>query len=89
MALTPEATSCEGSDPAIVEVALAGRTYEVTIEQADQARLAPKQSPEQLAEAAFRFLLDREPPDAIMPSFGLMTIARYFPEFEETLPDYL
>ena len=32
-------------------------------------------------EQAFVFLLDREPPKAILPSFELMTIAMYFPEF--------
>lgn len=34
-----------------------------------------------IIEQAFVFLLDREPPKAILPSFELMTIAMYFPEF--------
>jgi hypothetical protein len=46
-------------------------------------------SPERLVEAAFRFLLDREPKEAILSSFDLSAIARYFPEFERELPGYL
>ena len=32
-------------------------------------------------ENAFYFLLERESPKEILPSFELMTIASYFPEF--------
>jgi hypothetical protein len=31
------------------------------------------------------FLLDREPPTAILPAFNLKEIASYFPEYEETV----
>ena len=34
---------------------------------------------------AFRFLLEREPNTAILASFDLTDINRYFPEFEEEL----
>ena len=45
--------------------------------------------PADVIEAAFRFLLDREPKEAILRSFDLTVIARYFPEFEQELPGYL
>ena len=40
-------------------------------------------------EAAFRFLLDREPKESILGRFDVMVIKRYFPEFERELPRYL
>lgn len=46
-------------------------------------------TPEQCVEAAFRFLLDREPKEAILNNFDVTVISRYFPEFEQTFPDYL
>jgi hypothetical protein len=44
---------------------------------------------EQLVEAAFRFLLDREPKESILGAFDVTVISRYFPEFEKELPRYL
>jgi hypothetical protein len=44
---------------------------------------------EQLVEAAFRFLLDREPKEAILGRFDVTVISRYFPEFERDLRRYL
>ncbi len=38
--------------------------------------------------AAFRFLLDREPKEAILSRFDITVISRYFPEFSKKLPDY-
>ena len=40
-------------------------------------------------EAAFRFLLDREPKDSILRRFDVTEISRYFPEFEREMPHYL
>ena len=42
-----------------------------------------------LVEAAFAFLLDREPKESILARFDLSVISRYFPEFERELPRYL
>ena len=50
---------------------------------------AGKCSPERVVEAAFRFLLDREPKEAILQRFDIMLISRYFPEFEAKLPSYI
>jgi len=44
---------------------------------------------EQCVEAAFRFLLDREPKESILGQFDVTVIVRYFPEFEHELPRYL
>ena len=46
-------------------------------------------APDGLIGAVFRFLLDREPKEAILSRFDISVVARYFPEFEARLPDYL
>ena len=46
-------------------------------------------TPEELAEASFRFLLEREPKESILRSFEMPVIARYFPEYERRIGDYL
>ena len=50
---------------------------------------AGKHTPERCLEAAFRFLLDREPKESILERFDVTVISRYFPEFERELPHYL
>jgi len=64
--------------------------HRVTMDRESCGRLgAGRQSPEQCVEAAFRFLLDREPKEQILPRFDIRVISRYFPEFEQELPKYL
>jgi hypothetical protein len=48
-----------------------------------------KYPPERCIDAAFRFLLDREPKESILGRFDVTLIARYFPTFERDLPTYL
>ena len=48
-----------------------------------------KHTPERCLEAAFQFLLDREPKESILGQFDVTVISRYFPEFERELPRYL
>jgi len=48
-----------------------------------------KQTPERFLDAAFRFLLDREPKESMLKRFDAAIIGRYFPEFERELPHYL
>jgi hypothetical protein len=48
-----------------------------------------KNTPERCVEAAFRFLLDREPKESILGHFDVTVISRYFPEFDRELPRYL
>jgi hypothetical protein len=64
--------------------------HQVTLAKADCARLTNgAHTPERCIEAAFRFLLDREPNHSILRRFDISVIASYFPEFERELPDYL
>lgn len=63
--------------------------HEATLSRAHLARLAPNASAESAIDAAFRFLLDREPKESILARFDVSVISRYFPQFETRLPDYL
>jgi hypothetical protein len=64
--------------------------HQVTMAQETYERLtAGKHARECFVEAAFRFLLDREPKEAILGRFDMTVISRYFPEFEQELPHYL
>ncbi|HKJ70529.1 MAG TPA: hypothetical protein VKA55_02100 [Gammaproteobacteria bacterium] len=63
--------------------------HRVTMSAQQKEQLCPDASPEACLEAAFRFLLDREPKEAILGKFDVMVIAKYFPEFEGKLGDYL
>jgi hypothetical protein len=82
------------SDPLEFEVVVregAGETrHHVTMSQETCARLtAGKATPERCIEAAFRFLLAREPKESILGRFDVTVISRYFTEFERELPRYL
>jgi hypothetical protein len=58
-------------------------THRVHVGPDDLARLARgAPAPAGLVKESFEFLLEREPPQSILRSFGLMEIGRYFPEFE-------
>jgi hypothetical protein len=79
-----------------------GNRYEVTVEEPgstsshlvsaaadDVTRLGGGADTEDLVEASFRFLLDREPKESILSSFDLSVIPRYFPDYESRIGDYL
>ena len=82
-----------GDDPLAFEVTIRaadGETrHRVTMSRADAMRLGQSANPERCVEAAFRFLLDREPKDSILARFDIAIIKRYFPEFEREFPRYL
>ena len=64
--------------------------HQVTMSRKTCERLTGgKHTPERLIEAAFFFLLDREPKESILGHFDVTIIVRYFPEFERELPKYL
>jgi len=64
--------------------------HQVTMSKADYGRLTNGACPpEQLVDAAFRFLLDREPKEAILSRFDISAISQYFPDFETKLPQYM
>ena len=60
----------------------AATTHEVTVGDEDRSRLAGDADVERLVEESFRFLLEREPREAILRRFELTVIGRYFPEYE-------
>lgn len=67
-----------------------GKTeHTVTVGKADKKALSPEGSAEELVDASFRFLLDREPKETILPHFNLMVIAKYFPEYRDEIKKYL
>jgi hypothetical protein len=82
-----------GDDPLTFDVVVREDDEEtrhrVTLAAAYFACLASGRSPERCIEAAFRFLLDREPAEAILRRFDVDIIPKYFPEFERELPRYL
>ena len=64
--------------------------HQVTMSARDYDRLSNGSCPpEHCVEAAFRFLLDREPKEAILLRFDVSVISRYFPDFETKLPRYI
>ena len=63
--------------------------HRVTLAADHHQRLCADKSPEECLEAAFRFLLDREPKEAILGKFDVSVISRYFPEFDSKLAEYL
>ncbi len=85
-------TRQSGDDPLVFDVAVAEPNgisrHRVTLARADLTRLAGAGAPERLIEAAFRFLLEREPKESIIARFDVSVISRYFPDFERELPRY-
>lgn len=56
--------------------------HDVTVSRADWERFGTGyRTPEELVEASFLFLLEREPKEQILPAFDLAQITRYFPSF--------
>lgn len=83
-----------GGDPLAFDVTIReGKSesrHHVTMSQAVFEKLTGgRHTAEECIEAAFRFLLDREPKEAILGRFDVTIISRYFPEFERDLADYL
>lgn len=64
--------------------------HQVTLKERDyQQLIAGKVDPERLVEESFKFLLEREPKEAILSRFDLTAIPRYFPEYEEEIKQRL
>jgi hypothetical protein len=88
-----EVNQTRDGDPMCFEVAVTDgdvtMRHEVTLSASEYERLARGIAPDGFVEAAFRFLLDREPKESILSRFDVKVIGSYFPEFEEKLPDYL
>jgi hypothetical protein len=63
--------------------------HEVAVWPSDVERYAPGATPEQLLEASFEFLLQREPKESILRRFELPAIERYFPEYPASIAGML
>lgn len=72
-----------GSDLYRVEVRDTESTtvHDVTVTPTDLANFGQGREARRLLEESFRFLLEREPKEAILPRFELPVIARYFPDY--------
>jgi hypothetical protein len=88
-----EVRQCNEGEPiefdVIVDEGGTSTRHRVTMSRADCDRLSGKHSPSACLEAAFRFLLDREPKESILRKFDVSDINGYFPDFEKELPSYL
>jgi hypothetical protein len=80
-----------GQDEWLVTVEAASTTrHRVRATAADVKRFGGgAAAAEQLLEASFRFLLEREPNTSILSSFDLPVIGRYFPEYQRGIGRYL
>jgi hypothetical protein len=72
-----------GSDLYRVEVREgdSSSVHDVTVTPADIASFGRGRPAQDLLEESFRFLLEREPKEAILPRFALPVIARYFSDY--------
>ena len=72
-----------GSDLYRVEIreGESNSVHDVTVTDGNLATFAEGHGPTKLLEESFRFLLEREPKEAILPRFELPVIARYFPDY--------
>lgn len=61
-------------------------SHRVTVRQEDYQRItAGKITQEELLKRSFEFLLEHESKESILPTFDLMVIARYFPNYEKEI----
>ena len=88
-----EVTHLGGEDPlefAVKVRAGKGETqHRVTLSADTLETLAKGTAPADFIRAAFEFLLEREPKEAILARFDVTLIGRYFPEFAEEIGNYL
>ena len=70
----------------VVEQNGTSTNHVVTVSDDDWQKLTDKMcSKELLLEKSFEFLLEREPKESILGAFGIMTIAKYFPEYPDEI----
>lgn len=87
---TIQVETIEETDPYTFQVTVqeggSQTRHQVTLKQSDYERLSGGEAdPAALVEESFRFLLEREPKEAILRSFNLTVIGRYFPEYEREI----
>ena len=64
--------------------------HQVTMSKSTYKKLTEgRVTPQRCVQAAFEFLLEREPKEAILGTFDITIISRYFPGFETEFGTYL
>ena len=63
--------------------------HRVRMSKAELDHLGQGRSAKEMIEESFRFLLEREPNTSILPSFAILLIGRYFPEYEPEIRERL
>lgn len=87
-------TQTKSDDPFEFTITLKGSggetQHEVTMTQSTYETLTGSQvSPETCVQAAFEFLLEREPQESILTSFDITVISTYYSDFETEFSGYL
>ena len=82
------------SDPMLFDVTIKeenGETYhKVTLlQETYHSIFGQSRDPKVCVEAAFKFLLEREPKEMIMSTFDITVISMYFPDFPGVIKNYL
>ena len=82
--MTEIEVSQAGGDEYVVEVREGGSStrHTVTVGEPARQRFGGDAPAERLLDESFRFLLEREPKEAILRRFEISVIGRYFPEYE-------
>ncbi len=88
-----EVSQTGGDDPlqfdVRVQVGAGESRHKVTLARATLEQLGNGVEAVEFVRAAFEFLLEREPKEAIMSRFDVTVIGRYFPEFQEEIANYI
>jgi hypothetical protein len=89
-----EVTLTRSEDPYEFDVRVTeGNTktrHRVTLTESTYRKLSGGEAtPERVIEAAFQFLLEREPKESILSRFDVTLISSYFPSFANQIADYL
>ena len=63
----------------------AATTHEVSVDRETLDDMAPGVTPEELVRTSFEFLLERESREAIMRSFELPIIGRFFGDYRDEM----
>lgn len=78
--------AAEGDDYRVrIEDSGGSSRHTITVTDEESERYAPGADREELVRESVRFLLEREPKEAILSSFSLSTIEGYFPEYDEEI----
>jgi hypothetical protein len=79
----------EGTFDVTVDEVGSATTHTVTADADTITRIGGGIDAERVVDASFRFLLDREPKEAILRRFDLPVIADYWPEYPHEITTYL